>query len=92
MTSDLTPKQQEQLVQQHVNTLLEHFDCVQILVSNSIPEGTSNVFLGAGNWFGRQGMAHEFIRKDKAQTEALELSKVMPHPPADDDGESWKQS
>lgn len=93
MTTDLTPAEQEQLVQKHVHALLEHFDCVQILVSNSIAEGTANVFLGGGNWFARQGMAHEFIRKDRAQTEALELSKVIPRTRSDDDdGESWKQS
>ena len=77
-------------MQRHVNALLEHFDSVQILVSNTIPEGTSNVFMGGGNWFARQGMAHEFIRKDKAQTEAREISRAIQPPP--DEGEEWKHA
>lgn len=89
MTPDIKPAAQERLVTQHVNALLEHFDCVQILVSSTIPEGTSNVFIGGGNWFARQGMAHEFIRKDKAQTDAREISRAIQPPP--DDGEEWKQ-
>jgi len=90
MTPDINPKQQEQLVIQHVNALMEHFDCVQILVSSSIPDGTSNVFIGGGNWFARQGMAHEFIRKDKAQTDAREISLAIQSTPPDD-GEEWKK-
>lgn len=65
MTPDIKPAAQERLVTQHVNALLEHFDCVQILVSSTIPEGTSNVFIGGGNWFARQGMAHEGQSTDR---------------------------
>lgn len=56
---------------------MEHFDCVQILVSNVIPDGTANIFKGGGNWFARQGMCHDFIRRDQAQTNADEIGRVM---------------
>ena len=70
-------------LRQHVTALMERFDSVQILASNSTDIGTENVFLGAGNWFARQGMAHDFINKDRAQTEAHELAGVIR--PAEDD-------
>lgn len=78
MESDLSPEQMQDLARNHVLALMEHFDSVQILVSVSTPIGTQNVYMGAGNWFARQGMAHDFIAKDKAYTEANELSKVLP--------------
>jgi len=89
MTPDLTPEQQMALVQSHVNQLMEHFEAVQILVSITDCEGTHNVSLGGGNWFARQGMAHQFIRHDQAQTNAHAIAKAMPQEPPDD-GEAWK--
>lgn len=61
MTTNLTPQQMEAVVRHHVTALSEYFDAVQILVSVDQPDGTGNIFLGTGNWFARQGMAHEFI-------------------------------
>jgi hypothetical protein len=80
------------LVRQHVNALMEHFEAVQILVSITDAEGTHNVHLGGGNWFARQGMAHQFIRHDQAQTNAHAIAKAMPRPESPDEGEEWKQS
>ncbi len=78
MVSDLTPEQMQEAVQRHVTALMEHFDSVQILVSVCTEEGTEFVKLGAGNWFARQGMAHDFITCDRAHTEAREIAKVLP--------------
>jgi len=83
MNTGLSPDEQFELVRQHVTRLLEFFDTVQILVSNSTEVGTENVFLGAGNWFARQGMAHDFITRDRAQTEAAEIAKSMPRESGD---------
>lgn len=83
MNTGLTPQEQSALVRQHALALSEFFDTVQILVSNTTDLGTENVFLGSGNWFARQGMAHDFINKDRAQTEAHELAGVI-HPPEED--------
>lgn len=91
MNTDLTPAQQEQLVQQHVNALMEHFDCVQILVSNVITDGTASVFKGAGNWYGRQGMAQDFINRDRSETQAHKIAERT-QPPPPEDGEEWKKS
>lgn len=78
MNSDLSPDDMQGVVQGHVTRLMEHFDSVQVLVSVCTDRGTESVFLGGGNWFARQGMAHDFITKDRAHTEASELSKVLP--------------
>lgn len=83
MNTGLTPQEQLALVRQHITALSEFFDSVQILASNTTDIGTENVFLGTGNWFARQGMAHDFINKDRAQTEAHELAGVIC--PADED-------
>ena len=68
----------QDVVRNHVLALMEHFDSVQILVSVSSSIGTQNVYMGAGNWFARQGMAHDFIAQDKAHTEANEMAKLIP--------------
>lgn len=88
MNRDLTPQEQLDIVQHHVTALMEHFDCVQILASSCGDVGTQRAFMGAGNWYGRQGMAHEFIQMDQAQTNAHQMASVI-NPP-DNDGEAWK--
>lgn len=84
MNTGLTPQEQVAIVRQHVTALSEFFDTVQILASNTTDIGTEHVFIGSGNWFARQGMAHDFINRDRAQTEAHELAGAI-RPP--DDGE-----
>lgn len=83
MNTGLSTNEQLAIVRQHVTALSEFFDSVQVLVSNSTDAGTENIFLGAGNWFARQGMAHDFINKDRAHTEAHEIASAIR--PIDDD-------
>jgi len=80
MITGLTLQEQERVVRQHVDALGEFFDSVQILASNVTQIGTENVFTGSGKWFARQGMAHDFINRDRAQTEAHELAGAMRPP------------
>ena len=87
METDLSPEQQEAVVQQHITALMEHFEAVQILVSVTDPGGTASVFLGAGNWYARQGMARDFMQQDQARTAAKEIKMGNPPP---DDAEEWK--
>lgn len=87
--SELSPEQLEQIVQVHVDALMEHFDAVEILASHVTEGGTGNVYRGAGNWYARTGMAADFLKRDEAET----LVNRMPKPPPDnDDSESWKDS
>lgn len=69
------------MIQATAAQLGEHFEAVQILVSR--PQegggGTHCVKSGIGNWYARQGMAHEFIEEDKAQEHAAALgSRINP--------------
>lgn len=48
----------------------EHFECVQILASNSDDSGTWTISRGSGNWNARQGMAQRFVKDDEAQEAA----------------------
>jgi hypothetical protein len=78
-------------VERAISLLMEHFDCVQVLCSRvSSDRGTEDYYRGAGNWYGRQGMARHFLSQDQAQTNAAEIAKVMPQEPPDD-SEHWKK-
>lgn len=85
-----TPDQLAELIDDAAHKLMEHFEAVQILVTYPDQQGGScRLFRGRGNWYARQGMAHEFIQADRAQTEAHEIAKILPSTPPDD-GEDWK--
>lgn len=45
----------------------EHFDSFQIMATTTESEGTRSWFRGSGNWFARQGLAHEFIGREQAE-------------------------
>ncbi len=79
------------LVQEAAAKLGEEFDAVQIMVSwqDDKGKGTRSLFRGCGNWFARQGMAHDFIAIDEAETQAREISAAIQPP---DDGEQWKKT
>lgn len=91
MHNDRTPSELEAIVQSHVNALMEHFEVVQILTSLTSQNGTESVNLGAGNWYARQGMAHEFIGRDRAHTSAHEIAKIIPSSPPEE-GDEWKKA
>lgn len=65
------------LVDRVVEQLSEHFDAVQIMVSWNEQSQTRAVKAGSGNWYARQGMAHEFINADIAQEQAWQLGAVL---------------
>ena len=78
MTSDEAHQEAvNQILDQFLPKLMEHCDCVQVLVSfPSETGGTAHNFQGRGNWFARQGMAQEFVNMDQAQTLAHEIAKT----------------
>ena len=63
----------------------EHFEAVQILVSFNAEGRTNCLKRGVGNWYARQGMAHEFIEQATAQEHAAQLSDAL-NPPDDYEG------
>ena len=70
----------KQMIEAIASQLSEHFEAVQILASfpcdggNSTGTATQGVFSGRGNWYARQGMAHEFIERDKAREIAVAIT------------------
>lgn len=77
----------QEILERAATQLGEHFDAVQILATWSEAGVTHSIPRGAGNWYARQGMAHEFINQDVAQENAKQIADRIARP--DDDGD-WK--
>ncbi len=56
-------------VQEAVNTLIEHFDSVQIFATrhDGSEYGTISVVNGQGNYFTRYGQVKRWVRKEECQ-------------------------
>ena len=65
------------LLEETTARLSEHFECVQILVSWNEAGNTRFISRGAGNWYARQGMAHEFINADLAHEAAQHIASEL---------------
>lgn len=85
----MKPEEAQQMCEELAAKLHEHFDAVQIMVSWNNEGVTHAAKSGAGNWYARQGMAHEFINADIAQENAQQLSNYI-NPPEPPEGEEWK--
>lgn len=60
----MTPAEDIERVQAHVNALIEHFDTVQIFVTRHMPaeaDGTISINDGKGNWHARHGQVRDWI-------------------------------
>ena len=56
----------------------EHFEVVQIMVSNCDGEaGTSILYKGTGNYYTRLGMAHDFIVGERQTTSAQMIADKL---------------
>ena len=75
-------KAPDQAVERALEILSEHFDAVQILAEVTEDGATASCCRGCGSWYARQGLAHEFIERDKAQEHAFQLSRKI-NPPDD---------
>lgn len=80
----LTEREARDLIQQCLDRLGEHFDAVQILASYGDSGNTGCMTFGCGNWYARQGMAHEFINRDVAQENATQISQMLTMDQQDD--------
>ena len=83
-------KEEEQIIDNAISVLMEHFDCVQVLVSRVDMDGnTSSHRRGSGNWYARLGMAHEFINAGVSQDAAERIAREISENP--EDGDEWKK-
>jgi len=61
-------EQLRRMAEEAAARLGEHASAVQILISLPAPGGgTVSIKKGVGDWYARQGLAHEFIMADQAQ-------------------------
>ena len=77
----MSPDEAELLIAETAAKLGEHFNAVQIMASWNEEGMTYCEKKGCGDWYARQGMAHEFIQCDQAQTIGREVARQMPPPP-----------
>ncbi len=85
----MTQEQIQEIVHRLGRELGEHVDACQILVSWNEEAICKNIYFGTGNWFARQGMAHDFINQDVAHEHASQIGAKLEPPP--DDAELWKK-
>lgn len=85
----MTAEAAERMLEQSAHALGEHFGSVQIMATWDEYGITKCSYRGAGNWYARQGMAHEFINHDIAQDSAKQIAEQLKEePPAE---EEWKK-
>lgn len=70
----MTKSEAETLLADTAAKLGEHFDAVQIFATWCDHGCTIGTTRGTGNWYARQGLAHEFIQADIAQENAMQLA------------------
>lgn len=70
------------IVEDAAAKLGEHFEVVQILVSNSDGEGTRCIKRGVGNFYARLGMSREFVEQDSGEVLGSKIADAL-----NDDGE-----
>lgn len=62
------------IMEKAVTMLSEHFDSIQIVGSELLPNGsTKGTHRGSGNWYARRALCQEFIEMDQANTMAKQL-------------------
>jgi len=84
----MTGQEKLAILERHVAELAEIYDCVQVLATGLNPNNSTFCHKrGSGNWYARQGMAHEFIQENIADDAATLIAKKL-EPPEED----WKQS
>ncbi len=83
----MTNQQKLAELERHVAELSEFYDSVQIFASGLNSDGTTfSHKRGSGNWYARQGLAHEFIQENIAEDTADKISQKLDPP----DNE-WKE-
>lgn len=70
-------KELTKIVEDAVLALGEHFEAVQIFVSNSEGDGTYVSKQGSGNMYARLGMAAEFLEEEKEDRLAYKIADMM---------------
>lgn len=73
----MTHEELSKIVEDAALALGEHFEAVQILVSNCDSDGTAVMRRGVGNFYARVGMAQEFIDLDKNEMLSFKVAEAL---------------
>lgn len=73
----MTGDEIQEVINDALQKLGEHANAIQILVSWNENGGTFIKSKGCGNWYARQGMAHQFINTDIAQENAVQIAEHL---------------
>lgn len=80
----MTNEEAEKILEKAALDLGEFFSSVQILASWPDGEGrTKGSKRGCGDWYARQGLAHEFISENNAVDTANAIARELKEPPED---------
>lgn len=80
----MTRKEEIEMIERLAARLAEHYDAVQILVSNCEHDGTRYLARGHGNWYARTGMAREFLKTDYQTDQAKRIVEEEEESPGED--------
>lgn len=69
---DRDRERESDIIDRHVNALMEHFDTVQVFVTKyvGIDESTIAHAQGKGNWHARIGQVREWVTRNDERTRA----------------------
>lgn len=73
----MSPEEASRYLKEVAEELGEHFEAVQIMATWSDGQGSRCIQRGSGNWYARQGMAHEFINQDVAHENAKQIARAI---------------
>lgn len=86
----MTGEESFEILSKEAKRLGEIFDHVQILVTWNEEGETKSNACGCGNWYARQGIAKEFIQRDLAQDQAIQIAEHLCFNNPPEDGDEWK--
>lgn len=88
----MTKDEATKLIDKLIREIGEHIPDSAVQVTVSFQEGgaTRLINRGTGNWYARQGMAHELIQSDIAQEHAVQIADAI-RPEEPPEGEQWKK-
>lgn len=71
------PDPASKAIDQALHILGEHFEAVQILATRTVEGNTHTACRGVGNWYSRQGLAHEFIQHEISKENAIQIADQL---------------
>lgn len=87
--SELQKRPLPKILDATLEKLGEHFDSVQILTTWTEGQVSKSQPRGTGDWYARQGAAHEFIARDQSEDLADMIAERLT---STDEGDDWKAS